>query len=289
MKNRYDRNIKFFGKMGQDIIGRTRVAIVGIGGIGTHVVQQLAHLGVKTIVLIDKEKFDKTNSNRYVGSTNDDLINLPFKVEIGKRIINSINPEIEVITINKTLVSDEAYCEIIKSDYVFGCIDREGIRFILNELCSAYDIPYFDLATDIVSSDSLRYGGRISCNLDGKACLHCMEILDIEEVQRDLGGADNLALENAIYGVKKNVLGAAGPSVVSINGVIASFAITEFIVSITKIRKPVTLATYRAQESKVLVSIDKTRSDCYYCNFIRGKKENADVERYIRNGVGNFL
>ena len=51
---RYDRNIRFFGKEGQDRLASVSVAVVGVGGLGTHVAQQLALLGVGRLVLIDK-------------------------------------------------------------------------------------------------------------------------------------------------------------------------------------------------------------------------------------------
>ena len=47
---RYDRNIRFFGKKGQDRLAAASVAVVGVGGLGTHVVQQLALLGVGRLV-----------------------------------------------------------------------------------------------------------------------------------------------------------------------------------------------------------------------------------------------
>lgn len=287
--NRYDRNIQFFGKDGQKKINSATVVIVGVGGLGTHVVQQLAHLGVGRIILIDKEVMDKTNSNRYVGSKHDDPSCFPIKVDIGERIIKNINPDIEVIKINKTLVSEDAFSAIINSGYVVGCIDREGVRFILNELCSAYANPYIDLATDIIKEKPMSYGGRVFCNWDGKACLHCMGVLDVDEVQKDLSGPQGKALQEEIYGVEKTHLDNSGPSVVSINGVVASLAVTEFMVSVTGIRKPVTLSTYRGQDAKVIVSRDKPQTDCYYCKKIRGKQKAADVEGYIRNGVGKWL
>lgn len=289
MLERYDRNIQFFGEKGQKIISETRVAIAGVGGLGTHVAQQLAYLGVGSIALIDKEDFDETNSNRYVGSVYDDISSLPAKVDIAERYIKDINPDMKVIKINKTVVSKEAFSEIIKSDYVIGCFDREGVRFILNELCAAYEKTYFDIASDIQQEKHMLYGGRLCCAWDGSACLHCMDVLDMEEVQDDLGGPQNHAVREAIYGIEKKYLNKSGPSVVSINGVIASLAVTEFVVAVTGIRKPILLASYRGQESKVVVSVDKPKVDCYYCKSIRGKQQEADVERYIRNGVGEWL
>ena len=64
---KYDRNVRFFGQSGRDSLGAASVAVVGVGGLGTHVVQQLALLGVGRLVLIDSEEVDETNRNRYVG------------------------------------------------------------------------------------------------------------------------------------------------------------------------------------------------------------------------------
>ena len=71
---RFDRNILFFGKEGQKRLSNASVAVVGVGGLGTHVVQQLALLGVGGLVLIDSEELDDTNRNRYVGVRHDDPV-----------------------------------------------------------------------------------------------------------------------------------------------------------------------------------------------------------------------
>ena len=54
-EERFDRNIRFFGKQGQARLRSASVAIVGVGGLGLHVAQQLAHLGVGALTLIDDE------------------------------------------------------------------------------------------------------------------------------------------------------------------------------------------------------------------------------------------
>jgi len=48
-----------------------------------------------------------------------------------------------------------------EADYVFGCVNSEGARLILTELCAAYARPYFDSASDIEADDRSRYGGRV--------------------------------------------------------------------------------------------------------------------------------
>lgn len=282
MEERYDRNIRFFGTEGQKILRSTSVAVVGIGGLGTHVIQQLSHLGVKELILIDGEELDNTNLNRYVGSRHDDPIPGSRKVDLGERTANLIDPTIHVQKISDTLVSSQVFNSLSKADYVFGCLDEDGPRFILNEFCAAYCLPYFDLSSDIDPGPPLMYGGRVAVAWDGKGCLFCLDILDMSDVQDFLERPEMKREKEAIYGVSRELLTKAGPSVVSINGVIASLAVTEFTVGITGIRRPNDLTKYYGHFGKVTVSKDLPQNDCYYCKTLRGARANAGLERYLK-------
>jgi hypothetical protein len=80
-------------------------------------------------------------------------------------------------------------------------------------------------------------------------------------------------------------LDQVGPSVVSINGVVASLAVTEFMLNVTGIRLAKRLLTYRGQMGVVTVKSEEPAPNCYYCKGIRGKGDAADVWRYVREGV----
>jgi hypothetical protein len=287
MKNgRFNRNEGFFGQEGQERIAASRVAVIGVGGLGTHVVQQLALLGVGHLALVDDEELDVTNRNRYVGARYDDPIPGTPKVDIGERIIQSIDPDIRVDKVSNSLVSEGAFNAVINADHVFGCLDNEGSRLILTELCAAYSRPYFDIASDIPPDDLLAYGGRVCAAWDGNGCLVCLNVLDVGEAQTDLLNPDARRNRDAIYGIKRELLGRSGPSVVSINGVIASLAVTEYMVAVTGIRPPQRILNYYGHRAIVTVSKDAPPPDCYYCKGLRGQGDVADVQRYIRNGVG---
>jgi hypothetical protein len=287
--DRFDRNIRFFGKDGQERIRAANVVIVGVGGLGTHVVQQLSLLGVGSVGLIDSEELDETNRNRYVGAPYDDPIPGTRKVDLGERIVRSIDPTIRVSKVFGSLISEEAFVTIQEAAYTFGCVDNEGARLILTELCAAYCRSYFDLASDIVPGDRPSYGGRVCAAWDSNGCPVCLDVLDLEEARRDLAAPETQHDLEAIYGVSRSLLGRTGPSVVSINGVVASLAVTEFIVGVTGIRPPHRLLTYYGHLGKVTVNTDEPQPDCYYCKGIRGYCEKADVNRYIRAGIGQWL
>lgn len=289
---RFARQIQLSGKEGQEQLHSSRVAVVGVGGIGTHVVQQLALLGVGSLVLIDNEELAETNRNRYVGARRDDRIPGTPKVDIGERLARSIDPSLGVEKVNTTLISDEAFAAARSADCVFGCLDREGARLVLTELCAAYEMRYLDLSSDVIPGAPVEYGGSVCAMWDGPGCLVCFDLLDREEAGEDIAGPAGVEKRRAIYGVTPESLDRTGPSVVSINGVIASLAVTEFMAGVTGIRSPKRLLTYRGSLGKVTTpGLDSglPKPGCYYCGSLRGQRERADVERYIREGVGSHL
>jgi molybdopterin-synthase adenylyltransferase len=281
---RLTRNIGFFGHEGQRRLSDAQVAIVGCGGLGTHVIQQLAYLGVKDFKLIDHEDLDETNKNRYVGAWDNDPVPGSAKVELARRQIQLVNPSALVTSIRSQLRSRAAFEAVMSAEYVFGCLDNDGARLILNELCGAYRRPYLDLATEIVPGERPIYGGRVFAAWGGDGCLVCHQLLDLTEARRDL--EDKAArLDRAnLYGVPPDALDGNGPSVVSINGVVASLAVTEFSVAVAGLRRPHTLLTYRADLGRVTVSADAAPQGCYYCQDVYGTGDAADVYRYLLSG-----
>jgi hypothetical protein len=277
--SRFDRNIRFFGKEGQQKLAEAHVVIVGVGGLGTHVVQQLSLLGVGRLTLIDDEEIDVTNRNRYIGVRYDDPIPGTLKVDIGERLAKEIDPGIEVEKIPQTLRSELSFEAVIRGGYVFGCLDNEGARLILNELCMAYSKPYFDLASDIPSGDS--YGGRICVAWESQGCIYCYGELNAAEAQADLETPEAKRSRDAIYGVSRENLELKGPSVVSINGVIASLAVTEFMLGVTGIRTTKSFCSYYGHTVKITFKQDP-EPNCYYCKGIKGKGCEAGVQRYLK-------
>ena len=280
-KELYSRQISLFGEQGQEKLASVRVAVIGVGGLGTHVVQQLAHLGVGSITLVDDEELDVSNKNRYVGSRHSDPNNGFSKVVLGERMIRDINSTIAVVKIDGPLKNRESFEAIIQSDYIFGCLDNDGSRLILNEICCAYDKPYIDLGTEIFPEDPPQFGGRVFVTRDSDGCIYCCDIIDIEEAARDLASPTGRLDRAKLYGVDQETLGSAGPSVVSVNGIVASLAVTEFMVIVTGIRTVKQHLVYRGTMGTVGVSADQPKEDCYYCKNLRGKGEDADIWRYL--------
>ena len=288
MDDRFARHMPLFGAEGQEKIRGTRAAVIGVGGIGSHIVQQLAFLGVEDFLLVEPEELDETNRNRFIGSRHDDPVPGTPKLDIAERLVKSVQPAARLQRVSDTLVSDAGYDAVKAADVVFGCFDKEAPRLILTELCSAYSRNYIDVASDVIPGSPPEWGGRVCTSWNGNSCLICLDELDVDEAGRQLAGPEGEALRRAIYGVDETHLDGGGPSVVSVNGVVASLAVTEFMAGVTGLREPAPLLTYRGWSGIITRRADPL-SGCYYCSGVRGKREAADVERYIRDGAGEYL
>lgn len=267
---RYDRNIRLFGAAGQERIATVHVAIVGVGGLGSHVAQQLAYLGVGRFSLIDPDRVDVTNLNRLIGATPEDASDRRLKVDVARRLILAARPDALV-----TVTGDAIDKSLLQGvDVVFGCLDGDAPRLVLTEASSRLAIPYIDSASDAGEADGfLWYGGRVVVSHDGRRCLSCCGELDQRQLALDAMGPDQHAADEAIYGVDRSLLEGGGPSVVSVNGVVASLAVTEFLVLVTGLREPIGRLNYHGHRGIVTTPDEVDSSNCYYCSTIFG----ADV------------
>lgn len=283
--HRFERQIGLFGAEGQVKLRTASLTIVGNGGLGTHVVQQAALYGVGDIRLVDDQELDNTNRNRYIGAWHTDPIPGSPKVKLAERLACLIDPQIRVTAINKPLISADAFAAIKTSNCVIGCLDNDGARLVLTELCSAYGVPYFDLASDVDPGPPLEYGGRVFLSRNGNGCLVCMGLLDLRQASHDLENPEERKTRAAIYGVANELLAKTGPSVVSINGVVASLCMTEFMAMMTGLREPQRLMNYYGRTGKVTVSTDEPADDCYYCKAVYGAGDGADVDRHLSSNT----
>lgn len=280
--DRFDRNIRFFGADGQAKLRNAHAAVAGCGGLGQHVIQQLAFLGVGRLTLIEDEELSRSNLNRYVLARHDDPIPGTHKIDNALRAISTIDPAIEVTAVRNSVRSREAFDALGAVHSIFGCLDNDGARLILNEYAKAYSKEYFDLASDIEQDTGLRYGGRVAHIDDTPGCLVCLELVDLAGAREDLESDAARGDRAKIYGVDANLLDEGGPSVVSINGVVASLAVTEYVVGVSGIRPPKRLVNYYGERGFATIPSDAPRSGCYFCESLAGAGLSAGVERYVQ-------
>jgi hypothetical protein len=267
---RYSRSEALFGAEGQRKIAATNALIIGLGGLGSHVTQQLAYFGVRDFGLVDFDIVTDSSLNRLVGATETDVAAGTKKVAVAERTIRAVIPGATVNPIDGKVADPEVEELVAAAQVVFGCLDRDLHRLELAELCTRHAKPYFDLASDSGGEDdSLWYGGRVVF-CDGSRCLVCLRMLDQEEMARDRMNPKEREADQRIYGFSRDALEGTGPAVVSVNGVVASLAVTEFMAYVTGLRAPVPHLVYRGDLGIVTKSLDAPEEGCYYCTRLWG-------------------
>jgi hypothetical protein len=261
---RYVRQIALFGAEGQARMSKASIAVVGLGGLGSHICQQMAYLGVQHWIIIDHDVVDESNLNRLIGATQDDIGT--SKTEIAKRLIGSIQPTSTVEVVTKR-IPDPSIDEAVKSvDLIFGCLDNDYPRSLLLKVASENRRRYIDCATDVITEGGLFYGGRMLNMGSDRGCLHCLGELDQNMIRRAQMNPEELEVEAKIYGVPVETLTASGPSVVNLNGVVASLGSVEAMAILTGLRAPKKLLNYRAHLGTVNSNKDEPLEECYYCS-----------------------
>lgn len=201
------------------------VAVVGVSGGGSHVVQQLAHQGVGTLIPIDDQVLDETNLGRHVGATAAD-VDHTLKVDIAKRVIKGIDESIEVRAIAERFPSRQTIAALKEADVVVACLDRFDAREDVNAFCRRYLIPLVDVGMTIRSTGEklARADGQVIVSVPGHTCLRCFFLTDVL-----------LARENRERppGYDENPDAPGDPQVVSMNGVLASEACNSVLDLIT--------------------------------------------------------
>lgn len=263
--DRYDRQISLFGIEGQRRLRAARVGIVGLGGLGSHKAQQLAYLGVTHQTLIDGDKVSTHSLNRLVTACPGDVDR--FKTDVAERLIRAIAPDAQVTNIRHHLPHPDAVAALQGLDLVLGALDHDAPRLDLTDLASERRIVYIDAATDTdATGTELVYGGRVVTAGTDAGCLFCLGLLDQRQIRQARMTDQQRSAEARMYGVPIDALAETGPSVVTLNGVVASLALTEAMVHLTGLRHPKKQLTYRADQGGVRVNLDQpTVPRCPYC------------------------
>jgi len=133
--DRYRRHLSLVevGVEGQIRLLRSRVLLIGAGGLGCPLAQYLAAAGVGTIGLIDFDRVDASNLQRQILYTTAD-VGRP-KVEVARERIEAMNPDVEVHTHAVTLASDNALELFADYDVIVDGTDNFPTRYLSNDAC----------------------------------------------------------------------------------------------------------------------------------------------------------
>jgi adenylyltransferase/sulfurtransferase len=166
---RYSRHIllKEVGTEGQVQLLKSKVLLVGAGGLGCPIGLYLAAAGVGTLGIIDDDRVDLTNLQRQILHRTSD-VGRP-KTESAKEAIAKINPDVKVITYQERLTSDNAIKIFQDYDIIVDGSDNFPTKYLVNDAAFFTGKPF-------VFGGVFQFEGQASVFFpkEGGPCLRCL-------------------------------------------------------------------------------------------------------------------
>jgi hypothetical protein len=281
----YDRQVRLFGDVGQDFLRRSRVAIIGLGGVGSLLAEYLGRLGVGNFVLIDPERIEGTNLPRVVGASRWDaraslhdkrwprwLGKLAErtarpKVKIAARVIRTANPKAVVEPLCADVLQPEIAARLLDCDYLFLAADTMRARLLFNAIVHQYLIPGVQIGSKVThESQSGAITGVHSIVrpvLPESGCLWCNQLINRARLQEE---AQTERERRAQRYVEEEDVPA--PSVITLNAVGAAQAANDFLFYITGLTDSDASTAYMRfdpRQRRVFLDNPRTSPDCTEC------------------------
>lgn len=277
----FDRSVRAFGGAVQGAISRLRFGVVGNGGTGSAVAEQLVRLGARDLILFDPDVLEVTNLTRVYGSTRGD-VSRP-KVEALRDHLLRIAPDLQCEVRQHTILDEQTARRLSACDVIFGCTDDNAGRIVLSRLASQFLLPVFDCGV-LLSSDAsgnlASIDGRVTTMCPGSACLVCRDRIDMRRAAAEqMSAAERQRLAAEGYAP---ALGRVEPAVITFTTSVAAQAVSELLerfVGFGPTPRP-SEVLLRAHDREISTNIVPSREG-HYCDPAAGQLGAAVMHPFL--------
>jgi hypothetical protein len=262
---RFDRQLLLFGATGQARLRGLHVGVLGAGGGGSILIEQLAHLGIGQITAIDPDIVKRHNLSRIIGASERDAREKRKKVHVARDHVQRIDPSIHFNAIDGDISHSHVAEQLLDCDYLLLATDTATARLVANAIAQSFLIPLIQIGAKV----ELRAGGEIEQIytavrpvLPRHGCLSCAGLIDPVLLQREAATPDQLAEQNDLG--QEDV---ADPSVTTLNAAAAAGALNVLLMSVIGQADPY-LAEHRitlTREGRVLSTTPERDPECRWC------------------------
>jgi molybdopterin/thiamine biosynthesis adenylyltransferase len=250
-----DRQLLAIGADAQRRLRGATIAVIGNSGGGSHVTQQLIHAGIGTMPVVDPDVIDETNLRRVVGATYADIDITP-KPDIAVRTAAAVRQSVKVVPIREPFPSAATIAALRHADIIIGCVDSWDTRDDLNTFALRHRIPYIDIGISVTGATAdrgMRVSGQIAVVTPDGPCMRCMGLVTDERVQASRDHRQGYADDEP------------DPQVVSLNGTLASEAVTAALMLLAGDDRLVRRRRYSYPPGSLTEVTTSQRSDCPAC------------------------
>ncbi len=276
-----DRQARLFGDRGQAILRRSKVGVVGVGGAGMLAVEWLTRLGIGHLVVVDPDRVELTNLTRLPGATRRDgraLLAAPSrpqwiqalgrristpKVRVARRLARHAGQGTTVTAFATDVRHPEAAAALTDCDYLVLAADTATARHLVNIISHQYLVPAVQVGVKIPVDDTGTVGDLFAAVRPIRphgGCLRCAGLIDPERLAvESLPDAER---RQADYGT-----GQPAPSVVTLNAMAVSHALSQMVFALTGLNQQPDLLHFRhhARRAAQIAGQVRRGHDCPVC------------------------
>jgi hypothetical protein len=243
---RYNRQALLFGANGQAVLARQKIAVIGLGGAGSLISEQLARLGVGHLVLIDADRIEESNLSRVVGARRFDARTWMTasarpawvqqlgkrwsspKVAIARRVAKAASQGIVLETVVGSVEDPGVAALLTDCDHIFLAADTHTARHVVNAIAHQYLIPVTQVGAKVtvepVTGTVTSVFSVSRLITPGNGCLWCNSLVSRSRLT-DEGKSETERVRQRY--VDDDDIHA--PSVITLNAVAASIAVNEWM------------------------------------------------------------
>jgi molybdopterin/thiamine biosynthesis adenylyltransferase len=278
---RFDRQARLFGAEGQAILADLHVAVVGAGGGGSIIVEQLAHLGVGRLTIIDYDVVRDINLSRIVGATSADAARNEKKVVVLQRLVERIDPTIRCDAVPGDISDEAVVATLLNCDFVFLATDTTTSRLVLNAVVHRFLVPAVQIGAKVETSPSGDAEVYVAVRpvLPHRGCLHCASLIDPIRLREEGRTEEERVAQNYL-----DIPEVVDPSVISLNGIAASHAVTTMLLWATGLLEDAALrhTLFFPRRGEALVVNTQRKPECPFCSA-------SESSIYARGGAARDL
>jgi len=247
---RFDRQVRMFGASGQAVLRGSKVAIIGLGGVGSILAELLGRLGVGHFLLVDPDRVQPSNLPRLVGARPWEAMSWMVqegrpkwlrhlgahlasrKIDLARRIIRQANKNADC-DLHFSAMEEKAVVEALKTcNYIFLAADGHRARRLFNAIVHQYLIPGVQMGTRIQPDQQT--GDLVSVHTSARlvtpacGCLLCNQAISPQRLRDE-------SITSQMRSAQRYVDGddASAPSVITLNALSASQAANDFLFYMT--------------------------------------------------------
>lgn len=257
----------------QKIAASRNIVVVGVGGLGSVIAEDLVHMGFEKLTLVDHDVVEKTNLNRIVGATFQDAEDGLLKVEAVKNHLLAIRPELDIVTIPKKIEDVETDDRLALADWMIIATDSHSSRFHSQDLAFKYFIPFISSGVSITVTDGAisDYSGEVIVVRPGdRLCLNCLNRINLTKKAEE----ENRGNEIGVTLASKYIDGASvhEPAVKTLNNVLGSLTVEALLNQMAPRMADTPILVYERNFQTCIYpdveSIKNRNKNCFTCGIV---------------------